>query len=64
MPDPAHRSGPGLRHPRVVQARLGHKSIVETMDTYGHLLPDANEETTRARDAHNRAALLRRSHGA
>lgn len=33
-------------HPRVIQARLGHKSIVETMDTYGHLFPDQNEETT------------------
>jgi hypothetical protein len=27
-----------------------------------HLFPDANEETTRAPDAHYRAALLRRSH--
>ena len=37
-------------HPRVIQARLGHKSIVETMDTYGHLFPDAREETTDALD--------------
>ncbi|MDT7539905.1 MAG: hypothetical protein QOI82_3490 [Actinomycetota bacterium] len=37
-------------HPRVIQARLGHKSIVETMDTYGHLFPDAREETTGALD--------------
>lgn len=37
-------------HPRVIQARLGHKSIVETMDTYGHLFPDAREETTHALD--------------
>jgi integrase len=50
-------------HPRVIQARLGHKSIVETMDTYGHLFPDANEETTRALDAHYGAALLRRTTG-
>jgi integrase len=35
-------------HPRVIQARLGHKSIVETMDTYGHLFPDQNEETADA----------------
>lgn len=35
-------------HPRVIQARLGHKSIVETMDTYGHLFPDQNEETAAA----------------
>jgi integrase len=37
-------------HPRVIQARLGHKSIVETMDTYGHLFPDARDETTQALD--------------
>ena len=37
-------------HPRVIQARLGHKSITETMDTYGHLFPEAHEETTRALD--------------
>ncbi len=35
-------------HPRVIQARLGHKSIIETMDTYGHLFPDQNEETATA----------------
>jgi hypothetical protein len=27
------------------------------MDTYGHLFPDANEETTRALDAHYAAQL-------
>lgn len=48
-------------HPRVIQARLGHKSIVETMDTYGHLFPDANQETSRALDAHYRAVLLHRT---
>ena len=37
-------------HPRVIQARLGHKSIVETMDTYGHLFPDGRDETTSALD--------------
>jgi integrase len=51
-------------HPRVIQARLGHKSIVETMDTYGHLFPDSNEETTRALEAHYSAALLRGTAGA
>lgn len=50
-------SSAGL-HPRVIQARLGHTSIVVTMDTYGHLFPDANEETTRALEAHYSAALL------
>jgi integrase len=28
-------------HPKVIQTRLGHKSIVETMDTYGHLFPES-----------------------
>lgn len=51
-------------HARVIQARLGHKSIVETMDTYGHLFPDANEETTRAHEARYSAALLRGTTGA
>ncbi len=32
---------------KVVQARLGHKSATETLDTYGHLWPD-NEEATRS----------------
>lgn len=32
---------------KVVQARLGHKSAVETLDIYGHLWPDS-EESTRA----------------
>lgn len=32
---------------KVVQARLGHKSAIETLDTYGHLWPD-NEDATRA----------------
>lgn len=43
----------------MIQARLGHASIVETMDTYGYLFPDANEETTRALDAHYAAQLAR-----
>jgi integrase len=37
-------------HPRVIQARLGHASISETMDTYGHLFPDADAETAQALD--------------
>jgi integrase len=32
---------------KTVQRRLGHASAVETLDTYGHLWPD-NEEQTRA----------------
>lgn len=38
-------------HPRVIQARLGHASIVETMDTYGHLFPDSDDDTRTALDA-------------
>ncbi|MEU7877699.1 tyrosine-type recombinase/integrase [Microbispora bryophytorum] len=26
-------------NPKVIQARLGHATIAETMDTYGHLFP-------------------------
>jgi len=26
-------------HPKVIQERLGHATIAETMDTYGHLFP-------------------------
>jgi integrase len=36
-------------HPKTVQARLGHATMAETMDTYGHLFPDA--------DDHGRGAL-------
>jgi integrase len=37
-------------HPKVIQARLGHKSIVETMDTYGHLFPEQLHETAAVLD--------------
>jgi integrase len=30
-------------NPKVIQSRLGHVSIAETMDTYGHLFPDDAE---------------------
>jgi integrase len=29
--------------PKVVQARLGHASIVMTLDTYGHLFPRGDD---------------------
>jgi integrase len=29
--------------PKVVQQRLGHSSIVMTMDTYGHLFPESDD---------------------
>jgi len=27
-------------HPRIVQERLGHSTIVVTLDTYSHVLPN------------------------
>ena len=35
-------------HPKVVQERLGHASIVITLDTYSHLLPTAQEAAVSA----------------
>ena len=35
---------------KVIQARLGHKSAVETLDTYGHLWPDTEARTRSAID--------------
>jgi integrase len=37
-------------HPKVIQERLGHASITETMDTYSHLFPQAHAETAAALD--------------
>jgi len=33
---------------KVVQARLGHASAVETLDTYSHLWPDSDDRTREA----------------
>jgi len=30
---------------KTAQARLGHASAVETLNTYGHLWPDADDRT-------------------
>jgi integrase len=35
---------------KVVQKRLGHKSAVETLDTYSHLWPDSEDRTREAVD--------------
>jgi integrase len=36
---------------KTVQARLGHASAAETLDTYSHLWPDSNDRTRAAVDA-------------
>jgi hypothetical protein len=33
--------------PKYIQAQLGHASIQVTMDRYGHLLPDMNQQAAR-----------------
>ena len=38
-------------NPKVIQARLGHATISETMDTYGHLFPDSEDLGRGAMDA-------------
>jgi integrase len=35
---------------KAVQKRLGHQSAMETLDTYGHLWPDSDDETRNAVD--------------
>ena len=35
---------------KTVQRRLGHQSAMETLDTYGHLWPDSDDETRAAVD--------------
>lgn len=38
-------------HPKIIQTRLGHATTAETMDTYGHLFPEAEEDGRGALDA-------------
>jgi integrase len=33
-------------NPKIVQERLGHSSIVLTLDTYSHVLPTMQEDAT------------------
>lgn len=59
---PADTTFHGLRHtyaslliaaglsPKVIQVRMGHDSIVTTMDTYGHLYPESDDATRAAID--------------
>ena len=48
--NPLDRGGQGLP-PKVVQDRLGHSSIVMTMDTYGHLFPPGDDADKRLAEA-------------
>jgi integrase len=35
---------------KTVQARLGHASAIETLDTYGHMWPESEDRTRQAVD--------------
>ena len=37
-------------HPKVVQERLGHSSIVVTLDTYSHVLPSMQDDVANRLD--------------
>ena len=43
---------------KTVQARLGHASASETLDTYSHLWPDSEERTREAVDEAWRGAVV------
>jgi integrase len=43
-------------HPKVIQERLGHSSIMVTMDVYGHLFPSLNDALTERLDEVFKAA--------
>jgi len=47
-------------HPKVVQERLGHASIVMTMDTYSHVMPSMQADAANTIDVAMRAALKRK----
>lgn len=48
-------------HPKVVQERLGHASIVQTMDTYSHVLPDLQDEAAEQLDKLVSSLLIKSS---
>jgi integrase len=48
--NPPERGGQGLA-PKVVQQRLGHSSILMTMNIYAHLFPAAEDEHKKLVDA-------------
>jgi integrase len=48
-------------HHLTIMRRLGHSSVQVTLDTYGHLFPELEEDVTQRLDAVGRAARSRRA---
>jgi integrase len=46
-------------HPKIAQERLGHSSIVITLDLYSHVLPGMQREAAQLLDQNMRAAFER-----
>jgi integrase len=44
-------------HPKAIQGRMGHSSIVTTLDRYGHLVPALDEQIAEGLDTVWRDAL-------
>jgi integrase len=44
-------------HPKAIQSRLGHSSIRTTLDVYGHLFPQLDEDLANELDMRRRLAL-------
>ncbi|MBW2608368.1 MAG: site-specific integrase [Deltaproteobacteria bacterium] len=38
-------------HPKYIQVQMGHSSINVTMDTYGHLMNNVNQESAKRLDS-------------
>jgi integrase len=53
-------SGAGV-HPKLLQAQLGHASINVTLNTNGHLFPDAFADVRESSDRLVRAEAVRAS---
>jgi integrase len=51
------------QHPKIIQTRMGHATIAETMDTYGHLFPEAEDAGRGALDT-ALAKITGEDHGA
>ena len=44
-------------HPKTIQARMGHASVQVTLDRYGHLFPELDQQVAEGLDHTFRAAL-------